>query len=177
MDGEERQVLAQGVRDAETALAQVEGGVPAAALFRALHDALPASSSIVDEIVAQIPQMMQFLFESKPFRQYRGWTGALGTGLGTALGVKLARPGDTVVCVIGDGALHYNPVPAALGFAQQQGPPSSSWCATTAATRRRRGTSTSISPMERPCGPGSSRERHHAHTGLREARRGIRRPR
>jgi len=108
---------------ADTALAQVEGAVPAAALFRALHRALPASSSIVDEIVAQIPQMTQFLFESKPFRQYRGWTGALGTSLGTALGVKLARPGDTVVCVIGDGALHYNPLPAALGFAQQNGLP------------------------------------------------------
>ena len=112
-------VLARGVKDADAALAQVERAVPAAALFRALHRALPASSSIVDEIVAQIPQMTQFLFESKPFRQYRGWTGALGTSLGTALGVKLARPGDTVVCVIGDGALHYNPVPAALGFAQQ----------------------------------------------------------
>jgi acetolactate synthase-1/2/3 large subunit len=118
-----RQVLAQGEKEADAALAQVEGAVPAAALFRALHHALPASSSIVDEIVAEIPQMMQFLFESKSFRQYRGWTGALGTGLGTALGVKLARPGDIVVCVIGDGALHYNPVPAALGFAQQHGAP------------------------------------------------------
>src|SRR5262249_17912387 len=101
------------------ALAQVEGAVPPADLFRALHRALPASSSIVDEIVSEITQMKQFLFESRPFRQYRGWTGALGTGLGTALGVKLARPGDTVVCVLGDGAFHYNPVPAALGFAQQ----------------------------------------------------------
>jgi len=118
-----RQVLAQGVKDADAVLAQVEGAVPAAALFRALHRALPASSSIVDEIVSEITQMKQFLFESKPFRQYRGWTGALGTGLGTALGVKLARPGDTVVCVIGDGAFHYNPVPAALGFAQQYGTP------------------------------------------------------
>ena len=115
--------LAQGVKDAEAALSQVERAVPAAALFKALHRALPASSSIVDEIVAQVPQMTQFLFESKPFRQFRGWTGALGTSLGTALGVKLARPGDTVVCVIGDGAFHYNPVPAALGFAQQHGAP------------------------------------------------------
>ncbi|MCU1261454.1 MAG: hypothetical protein JWO80_4339 [Bryobacterales bacterium] len=104
-------------------MAQIKGAVPAAALFRALHRALPESSSIVDEILTELPQMMQFLFESKPFRQYRGWTGALGTGLGTALGVKLARPSDTVVCVIGDGAFHYNPVPAALGFAQENGAP------------------------------------------------------
>lgn len=121
--GYKRQVLAQGEKNADEALAQIKDAVPAAALFRALHRALPMTSSIVDEIVADVPQMMQFLFESKPFRQYRGWTGALGTSLGTALGVKLARPDDTVVCVIGDGALHYNPVPAALGFAQEHRAP------------------------------------------------------
>ena len=27
------------------------------------------------------------------------------------------------MCIIGDGALHYNPVPAALGFAQEHGAP------------------------------------------------------
>jgi acetolactate synthase-1/2/3 large subunit len=117
------QVLAQGAKDLDAALAQVEGAVTPAALFRALHRLLPASSSIVDEIVSEITPMTRFLFESRSFRQYRGWSGALGTGLGTALGVKLARPGDTVVCVIGDGAFHYNPVPAALGFAQQYGLP------------------------------------------------------
>jgi len=118
-----RQALAQGVKDADAALREVKDAVPAAALFHALHRALPTSSSIVDEIVAEILQMTQFLFESKPFRQYRGWTGALGTSLGTALGVKLARPSETVVCIIGDGAFHYNPVPAALGFAQEHGAP------------------------------------------------------
>jgi acetolactate synthase-1/2/3 large subunit len=118
-----RHALAEGVKMADAALARAEGAVTPAALFRALHRALPESSSIVDEIVSQIMLMTRFLFESKPFRQYRGWTGGLGTGLGTALGVKLARPDDTVVCVIGDGAFHYNPVPAALGFAQQYGVP------------------------------------------------------
>ena len=104
---------------ADQALAAARDAVPAAALFRALHEALPASSSVVDEIVAQAPQMLQFLFESKSFRQYRGWFGGLGTSLGTALGVKLARPQHPVVCIVGDGALHYNPVPAALGLAQE----------------------------------------------------------
>lgn len=119
----DRPAREDGLRQAEAAQARAGEGVCAAALFRALHEALPESSSIVDEIVAQAPQMIQFLFETKPFRQYRGWVGALGTGLGTALGVKLARPDDTVVCVIGDGALHYNPVPAALGFAQEYAVP------------------------------------------------------
>jgi acetolactate synthase I/II/III large subunit len=118
-----RQGVAQARKDADAAQAQVEAAVPPATLFRALHRALPASTSIVDEIVSEITPMRQFLFESRPFRQFRGWHGALGTSLGTALGVKLARPGDTVVCVIGDGAFHYNPVPAALGFTQQYGTP------------------------------------------------------
>ena len=98
-------------------------GRPATALFRALHAALPESSSIIDEIVAQAPQMAEHLFESKLFRQYRGWFGGLGTGLETALGVKLAEPERTVVGIIGDGALHYNPVPAALGCPQEYGVP------------------------------------------------------
>ena len=50
-----------------------------------------------------------------------GWS--TGDGLGTALGVKLARPQQVVVCILGDGAWHYNPIPAALGFAQEYGVP------------------------------------------------------
>jgi len=115
--------LEQGRRDADAAFAQPGETVPAAALFQALHRALPESSIVVDEIVAQVPQMLQFLFESKPLQQYRGWVGALGTSLGTALGAKLACPERPVVCILGDGALHYNPVPAAFGFAQENGLP------------------------------------------------------
>jgi acetolactate synthase-1/2/3 large subunit len=99
--------------------AEARGIVPAADLFRALHDALPEDTIVVDEIVCQGESFLHFLFESKPFRQVRGWHGALGTGLGVALGVKTACPQQVVVCVIGDGAWHYNPVPAALGFAQE----------------------------------------------------------
>src|SRR5215813_3483197 len=115
-----QRAIEQGRRDADAALARARDAVPAAELFRALHRALPASSIVVDEIVAQTPQMLQFLFEQKPIEQYRGWVGALGTSMGTALGAKLARPDHTVVCVLGDGALHYNPVHAAFGFAQDR---------------------------------------------------------
>ncbi len=45
--------------------------------------------------------------------------GGLGTGISTALGVKLAEPRRAVVCVIGDGAFNYNPVPACFGLSQQ----------------------------------------------------------
>jgi acetolactate synthase-1/2/3 large subunit len=118
-----QRTLERGRHEADTALAQAKTAVPAAELFRALHRLLPESSVVVDEIIAQMPHMMQFLFESKPFQQYRGWAGALGTSLGTALGAKLAQPQRPVVCILGDGGLHYNPVHAAFGFAQEYGVP------------------------------------------------------
>lgn len=116
-------VRAHGRRDAIQSRSSGTDFVPAADLFSALHDALPDDSICVDEIVAQVPQMIQFLYERKPLTQYRGWAGALGMSLGTALGAKLARPEQTVVAIVGDGAWHYNPVPAALGFAQEYGLP------------------------------------------------------
>ena len=90
--------------------------IHAALLFDTLHRLLPDRSVIVDEIIAQVPAMIRHLFRDRDFGQIRGWAGALGTGLPTALGVKLARPKDIVVCVIGDGAFNYNPVPACLGL-------------------------------------------------------------
>jgi acetolactate synthase-1/2/3 large subunit len=116
-------IRAQGQEKAEQARAEAKDFVPAADLFSALHDALPEDTICVDEIVAQVPQMIQFLYSSKPFTQFRGWGGGLGMGLGIALGAKLAQPQNMVVAIIGDGAWHYNPVPAALGFGQEYGLP------------------------------------------------------
>lgn len=116
-------VREKGIEEADRAASDGTDAVPAAELFRALHRLLPEDAACVDEIIAPMPQMMQFLYEEKPFEQFRGWMGALGTSLGTAIGVKLARPKNPVVCILGDGAWHYNPVPAALGFAQEYGVP------------------------------------------------------
>jgi acetolactate synthase I/II/III large subunit len=122
-EGYTQRIRANGIEEARQESLRLGDYVPAAVLFSQLHDALPDDAICVDEIVAQVPQMIQFLYERKPFTQYRGWAGALGMSLGTALGVKLARPEQTVVAIIGDGAWHYNPVPAALGFAQEYGVP------------------------------------------------------
>jgi acetolactate synthase-1/2/3 large subunit len=97
--------------------------IHAALLFDTLHRLLPDHSVVVDEIIAQVPAMMRHLFRDRNVDHIRGWAGALGTGLPTALGVKLARPKDVVVCVIGDGAFNYNPIPACLGLAQQYNVP------------------------------------------------------
>ena len=116
-------IRARGQEKAEEARAKAIDYVPAADLFSTLQDALPDDAICVDEIVAQVPQMIQFLYSSKPFTQFRGWGGGLGMSLGVALGAKLAQPQKTVVVIIGDGAWHYNPVPAALGFSQEYGLP------------------------------------------------------
>lgn len=116
-------VRAKGIEDARQLASQATDFVSAAELFSALHDVLPENAVCVDEITSEVPQMIQFLYARKSFEQYRGWAGGLGTGLGTALGVKLARPQQVVVCILGDGAWHYNPAPAALGFAQEYGVP------------------------------------------------------
>ena len=100
-----------------------EGRVADTALFRTLNRMLPDRSVIVDETVAQVPAMLKHLFHGRNFDHIRGWHGALGVGMPTALGVKLARPEALVVSVIGDGAFHYNPVPACFGLAQQYGVP------------------------------------------------------
>ena len=121
--GYSHRIRAKGIDGAQQMSTQATDFVAAADLFRELHDALPDDAICVDEIIAQVPQMIQFLYERKPLSQYRGFAGGLGTGLGTALGVKLARPQQQVVCILGDGAWHYNPVPAALGFAQEYGIP------------------------------------------------------
>jgi acetolactate synthase-1/2/3 large subunit len=44
--------------------------------------------------------------------------GGLGQGLGLSLGVKLAKPDQPVVTLIGDGAFLYNPVLGCLGAAR-----------------------------------------------------------
>ena len=116
-------VRTRGIEQADAARKKDPDTLSAAELFRALHRLLPENAICVDEIIAPMPQMMQFLYEEKPFEQFRGWMGALGTSLGTALGIKLARPQSPVVCIVGDGAWHYNPVDAALGFAQEYGAP------------------------------------------------------
>jgi len=105
----------QPVNLSETA----SGMVAAAPLFRILAEILPDDTAIVDEIIAQGMLMMQHLFTNDSFRHYRGAAGGLGTAGPTALGIKLADPSKTAVCIIGDGSFNYEPVLSCLGCSQQ----------------------------------------------------------
>ncbi len=88
-----------------------------------LNEVLPSDAMVIDETITHRPVILRQLDRLLPGTPFAGHLGGLGTGLGTALGVKAAFPGRPVIALIGDGTFNYNPVTAALGFAQEHGMP------------------------------------------------------
>jgi len=84
---------------------------------------LPKDAMVVEETITHRLAVHRYLDGLAPGSFFAGCLGGLGTGLGTALGVKSAFPERPVVAVIGDGSFNYNPVLAALGFCQEYGTP------------------------------------------------------
>lgn len=88
-----------------------------------LNQVLPPDAIVVDETITHRLEINRGLDGLGPGQFIEGSYGGLGTGLGTALGVKAAAPDRTVVSLIGDGAFNYNPALAAFGCAQEHGLP------------------------------------------------------
>ena len=88
-----------------------------------LNEVLAANALVVDETITHRLEINRRLESLGPGRFFEGSYGGLGTGLGSALGVKAAAPDRPVVALIGDGAFNYNPALAAFGFAQEHGMP------------------------------------------------------
>jgi acetolactate synthase I/II/III large subunit len=88
-------------------------------ILHELNQFLPPDAVIVEETITHRPAVNRHLDRLKPGHFFSGAIGGLGTGLGTALGVKAATPQRPVIVLIGDGAFSYNPVVAALGFCQE----------------------------------------------------------
>ena len=86
---------------------------------QSLNDVLPAGAIVVNETITHRPELQHHLDKLGPGSLFEASYGGLGVGLGLALGVKYAHPQRTVVCTIGDGAFHYNPVIASFGAAQE----------------------------------------------------------
>jgi len=84
---------------------------------------LPPGAIVVDETITHRLEINRGLESLRPGQFIEGSYGGLGTGLGTALGVKAAAPDRTVVQLIGDGSFNYNPVLAAFGCAQEHALP------------------------------------------------------
>ena len=86
---------------------------------QSLNDVLPAGAIVVNETITHRLALHHHLDKLGPGSLFEASYGGLGVGLGLALGAKYAHPQRTVVCTIGDGAFHYNPVGASFGAAQE----------------------------------------------------------
>jgi acetolactate synthase-1/2/3 large subunit len=78
---------------------------------------------VVNETITHRLELLQRLTRLQPGGFFESSFGGLGVGLATGLGVKHADPRRAVAVTIGDGAFHYNPVPAAFGASQELGLP------------------------------------------------------
>jgi benzoylformate decarboxylase len=75
-----------------------------ARVVAALDEALPENTIIVDEAVRASGYVKQHYRLAGPGRYYYYDGGALGWGLGVAVGMQMALPSQRVVAVVGDGA-------------------------------------------------------------------------
>ena len=88
-----------------------------------LNRVLPTDAILVDETIITNFTMLQVMDRLKPGQYVNAMDGGLGTGLGAALGVKIAHPQKPVIAIIGDGGYNYNAPLAVLGFSQEYGIP------------------------------------------------------
>jgi len=84
-----------------------------------LNEVMPPDAIFVDETITHRLDVVRLLDRLQPGSFFETSYGGLGLGLGMALGIKHALPGRTVIMAIGDGAFHYNPVPASFGASQE----------------------------------------------------------
>ena len=78
------------------------------AATHALLAALPPGGALVDEAITTGFHIRMLYRSSTPGSYYFCRGGGLGWGVPAALGVKLARPDQPVLCVVGDGSIMYS---------------------------------------------------------------------
>jgi acetolactate synthase-1/2/3 large subunit len=88
-----------------------------------LNAVLPDDGILVNETITHRLDLLRQHERAGAGSFYEASYGGLGVGLGMALGVKHAQGDRPVVCAIGDGAFHYNPVVGSFGAAQEHGLP------------------------------------------------------
>ncbi|MFC1815240.1 thiamine pyrophosphate-binding protein [Thermodesulfobacteriota bacterium] len=88
-------------------------------LCYAVNESLPANAIVVRETITHTGAIKQYIRRIRPGNFYKGNVGGLGSGMGVALGAKLASSGQPVVHLVGDGSFNYAPVLSALGFSQE----------------------------------------------------------
>jgi len=88
-----------------------------------LAEAMPADGILVNETITHRLELHKRMDKLAPGSFFEASYGGLGVGLALALGTKYAHRKRPVVCTIGDGAFHYNPVVGSFGAAQEHGLP------------------------------------------------------
>jgi acetolactate synthase-1/2/3 large subunit len=109
-------------REARRAAARAAGAGPALEnrwIGHELAAVLPDDGILVNETITHRLDLLRLHERAGAGGFYEASYGGLGVGLGLALGVKHAQPERPVVCAIGDGAFHYNPVVGTFGAAQE----------------------------------------------------------
>jgi benzoylformate decarboxylase len=83
--------------------------ISAQRLSRELREALPPDGILVVEATTTHAHLRRFFDLPAPGLFFHGVGGSLGWGVPAALGVKLAKPRQPVVAVVGDGSFLYYP--------------------------------------------------------------------
>ncbi len=91
------------------------------ACVHALLRALPADATVVDEAITTGAAVRRLHRTTRAGRYYFCRGGGLGWGMPAACGISLARDGEPVLCVVGDGSAMYSP--QALWTAASRGLP------------------------------------------------------
>jgi acetolactate synthase-1/2/3 large subunit len=108
--------LSQRIETAERK-AETEPSITVPLVGRLVREMIP-DAIIVDETIVHARLVRDHALCQGPFDFYRAPSG-LGQAMGYALGIKMALPKRPVVVTIGDGTFLYNPMPAALAFADE----------------------------------------------------------
>jgi acetolactate synthase-1/2/3 large subunit len=111
---EHNKLVASLKADQEKALAASDS-MDCIALAAVAAEVLPKDVIVCDETITHMPQMRPHLNLDVPQSFFRVTGGALGQGIGAALGAKLAAKNRQVVLFVGDGSFLYNPIIQALG--------------------------------------------------------------
>ncbi len=112
----EHKKMHEGYRSAAEA-AKDKTPIDPAWLCTTLREVIPEEAIYIEETITHIGVIRKHVGRGQPQSYFRT-TGGLGTGLGLALGVKLAIPQKPVVVLVGDGSFLYNPIIPSLGLSR-----------------------------------------------------------
>lgn len=86
---------------------EVSSPMTSSNVLKILGDILPEDTIIVEEAPTIREIRWQYLPVRKGGAYFNGGSGSLGWGLPAAMGISMAKPNQTVVCIVGDGSLQY----------------------------------------------------------------------